>query len=129
MNRELKFRTWGSLGMNAPFTLKEVSEFYPPQDGTRILEKKWEEGIIFMQYTGLKDKNGKEIYCGDIISFKVDFPEVEFDYGIVRFASGGFWTSQVDGDSEELLSEELNDLEGEVIGNIYEHKHLLDDLL
>ena len=79
-----------------------------------------------MQSTGLKDSKGTEIYEGDIIKFKVDFPEQEFDNGIVRWADGGYWTSQIENDLEELLSEELNDLKGsEIIGNIHQNPELL----
>ncbi len=117
--REIKFRVWdgGLNAMSEPFNL----------DNDLDCVVGWLGNCELMQFTGLKDSKGTEIYEGDIIKFKVDFPEQEFDNGIVRWADGGYWTSQTENYLEELLSEELNDLKGsEVIGNIHQNPELLN---
>lgn len=63
MSREIKFRAWNGEEM--------ISPDYITRDGYGY----WKENSIpttskeLMQYTGLKDKNGKEIYEGDVIKF------------------------------------------------------------
>ena len=81
-----------------------------------------------MQYTGLKDKNGAEIYEGDILSTDLSRP-----YLIVEFRNGAFMYQCHDGgrnyyDFMEPANEGLkfNTKYHEVIGNIYENPELLE---
>ena len=70
------------------------------------------ENLTIMQYTGLKDKNGKEIYEDDIARH----PDHLRDHVITFNPLAGWLSNFIDGTSHEYI---------EVIGNIYENPELL----
>ena len=87
-----------------------------------------EHGLVFMQCTGLKDKNDKLIFEGDILKAyyeNSDTGEIEFDYVPVGFADeyAAFYLGNKH--REFIADGEFIPEEYEVVGNIYENKELL----
>ena len=82
-----------------------------------------------MQSTGLLDKNGKEIFEGDIVQFEDCYEVSDFLYintGIIEWCQGGFHvTNRNSVEMEDLLDGEILDVT--IIGNIYENPELLED--
>ncbi len=127
--REIKFRAWDKKLkiMKTIFLVNSKGVFIDISIGKH--RQHVNNHVVLMQYTGLKDKNGKEIYEGDIITS----PECKHPYQVI-YCYGSFdinWPKCckhcAKGDaSHGSLYEMLAFDEGtEVIGNIYENPELL----
>lgn len=118
MQREIKFRVWDkknqymSKVMTISWRNNKIETLHYSNKGGVYLR---ENDAILMQYTGLKDVNGKEIYEGDIVKYTYENLEVAFIKGMFRV---GYYDLRPD-----YFTEDGRTLK--VIGNIYEHSHLL----
>lgn len=125
-----KFRAWLKKEQKMDNEIDHISwledELYCIGDGITYMVLA--EDLVLMQSTGLKDKNGKEIFEGDILG-------IETDEGILNV--NVFWDekhalfmfeSEIHNE-KELLAElvEDNTYPFEIIGNIYENHELLED--
>ncbi|NOG28548.1 YopX family protein [Lysinibacillus fusiformis] len=146
MSREIKFRAWNKEKKIMCYDNEDNTEEYfdginsteigfinhrlsiPKDDSDWYFRSRYD----VMQYTGLKDKNGKEIYEGDIVEYN-DFnslrtgghAEDKFIVGKVAF-SCGMWMVEEKNCGHDLYEGLVNDEELEVIGNIYENPELLE---
>jgi len=121
--REIKFRLWNP---------QEKKMFYDVQDCfhdmygdgvfgehgfNELLEDAKEGRCVLMQYTGLKDKNGKEIWEGDIVE------GIRGVKGECKFKKGRFLVEYEDEMELTFIYENKTDIK--VLGNIYENPELL----
>jgi uncharacterized phage protein (TIGR01671 family) len=121
MSREIKFRAWDNysksfiqdneylIGLDGKFYRMDFySGIENYEDGSLV----WDElqNITLSQFTGLKDKNGKEIFEGDILSHRYYSKPV-----LCEFVDGSFIFDDISKYDKSL----------EVIGNIYQNPELL----
>lgn len=123
--REIKFRAW----------IKEVDEIREVEY-INFWEKKISyshkfckeyylnadfDEIEIMEYTGLKDKNGKEIYEGDIVIHHSKMHKIIFNAEEARFVL------RDDEFELEIPFTNNNSKRMEIVGNIYENPELIED--
>ncbi len=133
--RVLKFRAWDTLakqfiypdrGYQGHFILTLNGQFHNLQNGSGGDE------YVVQQWTGLKDRDGKEIYEGDIIRYEYpeqprysrkgyENPNLPDNMSVIR------WTREGEDNHPGFRIYDLNGQGGkiEVIGNTFEHPELL----
>jgi len=133
MTRELKFRFFREKP--SPKMIYPEADFYLTYCGQPVGLVKQPKKRVYMvgldviplQYTGLKDKNDKEIYEGDIVRYKNRIGEIHwhkyqasFDLKFLRNIEGEPYISLDEGLANNIWPFQL-----EIIGNIYENPELL----
>ena len=148
MKREIKFRAWSPkynrflepfmypnghdgllLDIETGKLTIQYEDDYEDDEGFMVkVPEKYYQDIILMQYTGLKDRNGKEIYEGDIVRYVSWLNEYSpEEITLVRpvvFRDGSFFPIPKHDECEDgYYSWGLKDFE--VIGNIHENPELI----
>ncbi|MFR1315354.1 MAG: YopX family protein [Clostridium perfringens] len=145
MNRDIKFRIYDT-DEKEMFYQEDIDYidfftgivFIREEDGYDYLIDSRSDGKL-MQYTGLKDKNGKEIYEGDILRCKC-LKKCKLDScaeKVIQYKNSliEWWESRCNlgyrlrdskGKTMMIKPTHLNTMEVEVIGNIYENPELLE---
>lgn len=122
--REIKFRAWDKVNKKMQYSGIVWGEYdFPVLSGFNYGDDINNLSNL-MQYTGLKDKNGKEIYEGDIIQWinyttndgMKNITVIEYDDKDASFYIGNWYDRYFPDTSKEAL----------IIGNIYENPALLD---
>lgn len=144
MNREIKFRGWDKRDLTMKdvasiwFKFTEGSDWISLVDDERGLTKS--EDVVLVQYTGLVDKNGVDIFEDDIVRISDETQDnvfiVSFGKHVADWHTGeddgaitslGFYLKNRHGDSEVFVNNLLDDIDKvEVVGNIYENPELIE---
>lgn len=125
MTRQIKFRVWTGSTMEENVLVGKLGAFYASKDSSdtaSAVTTLYPENIPVMQFTGSVDRNGKEIYEGDIVDLGKGFtpqyrPIVYTEYGSwsIGHIGIGFGSMKANGF-----------VYCEIIGNIHENPELLE---
>ena len=132
MMREFKFRAWDKKykRMSQPFGIGgniSCLVYFPEEDGkldSVLIEMVAceKERFVIMQFSGLKDVYGREIYENDIIKIKTALGRIK--QAIVSFRLG-YFLSFFNALDYDPLYDIVHDCKVEIIGNIYQNPELL----
>lgn len=125
-----KFRAWDKIDKEL-YLVDEINfnrgEFESIGDGITFL--RGADEVELMQSTGLFDKNGKEIFEGDVIAIEVDDTGTPINARVFQNSKIGVLMFHVFEDNEDVPMVELledNSVAFEIIGNIHENPELLE---
>lgn len=139
--REIKFRAWnGRAKQTAQYAAAiQMGDTQGTPSSVNVIvngnNETWEvehDKVELLQYTGLHDKNGVEVYDGDIVSFEdsdggYEYRDVVINTGIVEYGELGFYfTNRVAVEMDDFYIKDGRCDGIEVIGNIYENPDLLE---
>lgn len=129
MNDRFRFRVWyepKGITSDNPIMIYNAEDTYDCMAGKPVIIYKRcfgdvleDDEYTIMQCTGLKDKNGKLIYEGDIVK--------EFYTDFINFSGKGIIVVEWDNLNASYNLENFQNCEREVIGNIYENPELLEE--
>lgn len=129
--REIKFRAWlkeDKKMVNVEtmdFTDKSIQYLKKSEiNNAYILRRVSFDDVELMQYTGLNDKNDKEIYEGDILFFRDENTKY-----VVVWQDAAFIIKSIEirKYSEEMCWLDDTEICCEIVGNVYENKNLLEE--
>ena len=122
--KDIKFRAWSDEDKQMLYGLDAIVGEY---DGYKYNLNDIDE-LPIMQYTGLNDCKGREVYEGDIIlynGFYIGDHREDGGRGVVKFTNGSY-DVHIENKSQHELWNIVNNCCGEVVGNIYENFELLE---
>lgn len=122
--REIRFRAWHKASRRM-FDVNAISKTTVEELRNGVSFRYYRDDVVLMQYTGFKDKNGVEIYEGDVVGAFCDTQRFEIKYCKER---GGYFLDSVVlcGGAEpapECLGNLLDTVE--VIGNVHDNPELV----
>jgi len=132
MSRTIKFRAWDLKASKWHEGWGSLFPWGSPVgDNQHVVIGIMPEYFVFQQFTGLLDRNGKEIYEGDIVRFSVENADrwVGATKGYIEYDDGEVGFVIVDAKKNIItISRGYDAYSGslEIIGNIYENPHLLE---
>ena len=122
-----KYRAWDSVEKKfvEHFFITDnglICNMEKPTSDCKLLIPIEKSELILMQSTGLKDKNDKEIFEGDIVKMSKDVYSEPTYYEVVRHRGGAYRLESKQHGCELWLRH----TDCEIVGNVYENKELLD---
>ena len=134
--RPVKFRAWDGkiMWQSVGFYDNDCGRFISPERGMMGSVDNFpmhpgnpqKESVVLMQFTGLTDRLGKEIWEGDLLKYEDEVAGVYSEsFYTVSWSDGGFYLESSEDTEYDMAAQSSFTDHCEVIGNLYEHPDLL----